>query len=120
MLPPPIRPTWTVICLERSRLLQQRFHSRPALPRGFLRRAGATPMCLQADSKLVSITLQGPKLSFPIDHAAPHGRPFITLAVWLLHGVFAMHVADSVFRQEIVTVRIRSLAALTRVSRVPV
>src|SRR5258708_6483975 len=120
MLRPPMRPTWTVICLECSHLLQQRFHSRPALPRGFFRRTGATPVRLQADGAVVSITFEGPELPFPIDHATSHGRPFIALAGWLFHRIFAMDVAEPVPGQKTVTVRIRCLATLTGVSRVPV
>src|SRR5258708_23479632 len=76
-------------CLQCPDPFQQSFHSRPALPGGFFWRAGATPVRLQADGKLVSITLEGPELPFPIDHAAPHARPFITLAGAFLHSVFS-------------------------------
>src|SRR5258708_15637054 len=103
MLPPPIRPTWTVICLECSHLLQQLFHSRPALPSGFLRSARAAPMRLQANAEMVSITLEGAKLSLPIDHASSHGCPFVTLTRWLLPCILTMHVDQPLLGQEIVT-----------------
>src|SRR5260370_38602402 len=107
MLPPPIKPTWMVIRLERSRLLQQLFHARPTLPCGFFRRTGATPVRLQADGELVSITLEGSELSFPIDHPATHGRPFVALAICLLHRVLAVAVPDPIFGQEVVSLGIR-------------
>src|SRR5258708_8605892 len=120
MLPPPIRPTWTVICLECSHLLQQVFHSPPALPSGFPRSARAAQMHLQANAEMVSITVEGAKLSLPIDHASSHGCPFVTLTGWFLRCILTMHVAEPVLGQEIVTVRIRRFAALTGVARVPV
>src|SRR5689334_17048543 len=84
--------------LQRACLLQLFLHSRPALPRGFLGCASATPVSFQADREVVAIALQRFELTNPIDDASAHGRPSI-LAVWLLHGVLAMTMANALFRQ---------------------
>src|SRR6266478_3279403 len=104
----------------RSSFLQRFFHARPTLPRRLLRRARAAPVRLEAHREMIAVALQRPELPSPIDDALTHGRPPIALAIRLLYGVLTVTMANSVLRQEIVSIRVRLLIMLRRVSRVPI
>src|SRR5215472_3295100 len=111
MFPPPIKPMWIVICLERSYLIQEAFHAGPALPSGFFGRRATTPVRFQADGEAVPVKLKGRKLALPIDHPASHRRPFVAM-IRLFQSILAMAVPKPVFWQKTVSCGIRDLASL--------
>src|SRR6267143_3686017 len=106
--------------LSRSGFLQLFFHTCPALPRRLLRGTGTAPVGLETYAETIAVALQRPKLPGPIDDAAAHRRPFITLAIWPLYRVLAMTVSNAILRQEIISIWIRRLIMLHCVSWVPI
>src|SRR6266480_1297753 len=74
-------------------------------------------MSFQANREVITVTLKRAKLSFPINEAFPHWRPFLFA---LPCDIFAMAVADAVLRQQIVTVRIWLLTIRGSIAWVPV
>jgi hypothetical protein len=61
--------------LQRSRLLQCFLHAGPALDAGRFGRACTPPMGFQTDGVVITVALEGCKLSWPIDEALAYGRP---------------------------------------------
>src|SRR5205809_6410531 len=120
------RPSWltsrqTEVCrtLECPRAPQQFFHSCHALPRRFFGRAGAAPVRLEAHNSAIAIFPERAVLSDVIDNPVAHLHPFV-FAVRRPRDVFAVHIAESFFREMRISVRISNLADTGRVARIPI
>src|ERR1700679_1297258 len=68
--------------------------------RGF-RCSSTPPMGLKAHGVVIAIAPQSLELPNPINDTAAHRRPFI-LVIGLVDNIFAMAVADALFRKKIV------------------
>src|SRR5437764_8944879 len=115
------RPSWftsrqTEVCrtLECPRAPQQILHSGNALPRRFFGRAGAAPVRLEAHNSAIAVFFKRSVLSDVIDNPAAHLHPFL-LAVRRARDIFAVHVAESFFREMRIFVRIINVAYIGRV-----
>src|SRR2546430_15337549 len=111
----------TEVCrtLECPRAPQQFFHSCHALPRRFFGRAGAAPVRLEAHNSAIAIFPERAVLSDVIDNPVAHLHPFV-LAVRRARDIFAVHVAESFFREMRISVRISNLANIGRVAGIPI
>src|SRR5712692_942106 len=98
---------------------QQVFHSGHALSRGFFGSTGAAPVRFQTYRAAIAGLLERPVLSKVIDDPAAHLHPLV-LPVRTSDDVFAVHVADAIFRQARVTVGIGYFTATGSVAGVPV
>src|SRR5262252_9420687 len=103
---------------QYPRLLQFALHTLPTLFRRCLGSGSAPPVGFKANRVLVAVGFESLELSYPIDNAFTHGRPVV--AVTFADYVLAMAVADSILRQECVTIGIGILATRSRIARIPV
>src|SRR5713226_5786987 len=107
------------LVLKRSRAPEKILHPSHALARRLFGGARAAPMCFKTQHAAVAVFFQCAKLANVVYDAAPHCSPFGG-AVRLANDVFAVHVADSIFRQKRVAIREWRFAASGCVAGVPV
>ncbi len=106
------------LSLQRSCLLQQVLHARPALARGLFRRAATVPVGFKAHSEVIAVALERLKLSGPVDDPFSHRRPRVVLAP--LYCVLAMAVANALLWQKIVAIGLGRFPVGSGVPRIPV
>ena len=76
------------------------------------------PMSFETDGVTVAVALQRGELSNPIDSACAHRSPFITFIRF--DNVFAVAVADALFRKESVSIGVGRLSAHGGIAWVPI
>src|SRR5258708_21147415 len=76
-------------------------------------------MCFQTDPSAIAIFLESAILSHVIDNPAAHLHPFV-LVTCAMHDIFAVHVANAVFRQMRVTIGVSDLAAAGGIAGIPI
>lgn len=81
--------------------LQQLFHACPALAARLFWGAGAAPVGFETYRVMISVALEGTELSYPVNDAAAHGRPFV-FAIRVARHIFAVDMADTMFWKPVV------------------
>src|SRR5438270_1980285 len=115
-----MNPTCSTGLGKRASLLQFFLHARPALASRFFRSAGAAPVSFKTRSEFVALLLESAELPSPIDCAASHGSPFLSVTGGLLLDVLTVDMPDAILRQLVISIRESILAAHCGVAWIPV